>query len=411
MTDSAVNLVREYGSPLYVLDEEVLRENCRKYVSTIKENYPDFLVAYASKALSAIGILDVLAEEGLGADVVSGGELYTALKSKVKPENILFHGNNKSGQELEYAIQEKIKIVIDNGDELEKIIQIAEKLNKKVEVLIRLKPEIEAHTHDFIKTGQIDSKFGVEIRNLLKVVERINNAKNVDYLGLHAHIGSQIFDVEPFEELVRLLVQHSVEIRDALGIETKIINIGGGIGITYTASDDPPTIEDFILRITNKLKQECQKRGLDLPKLIIEPGRSIIGSAGVTLYTIGTIKEIKGIKTYLFVDGGMADNIRPMLYQAKYDFEIANKKDQEKLEKYTIAGKFCESSDILAENVMLPKAEVGDILLVKATGAYNYSMASNYNRFCKPAMVMVNNGKARLIIRREDFKDLIRNDL
>lgn len=406
-----VDLAGQFGSPLYVLDAASIRAACRAYRLTLKEYYPDFLVCYASKALNVIGLLDLLAEEGMGVDVVSGGELFAALKSKMNPASILFHGNNKSREELELAISNHIKIVADHDSEIELIAQIAKKLQTPVDLLIRLKPEIDAHTHDFVKTGLIDSKFGVDQKNLIATVQKIQQEPLLHFLGLHAHIGSQIFEIEPYEELVRLLVRHAKEIQKKVGLETSILNLGGGLGIYYTPHDDPPQIEELVRRISARIKLECQSQGLALPQLILEPGRSIIGKAGVTLYTVGTIKHIPDICSYLFIDGGMADNPRPMMYQARYSFELANKPTLPHDQIYTIAGKFCETGDILAKKVHLPTAEANDLLMVFATGAYNYAMSSNYNRFCKPAMVLVEKGEARLILKRETYADIVRNDV
>ncbi len=399
---TAAELAKEYGTPLYVVDETTLRDNCRRYTDTLKTHYPDFLVAYAGKANLNIGLLDILASEGLGVDVVSGGELYTALKSRVRPETIVFHGNNKSIEELEFALKSGIRVVADNPQEIETII----KLNLEARVMLRLKPEIEAHTHDYIKTGHIDSKFGIDKRDYLAIVKELKKHSKIEFLGLHSHIGSQIFDVQPYEDLVQIMVGHMEEVGGV-----KELNLGGGLGIRYIKDDDPPAIEEVVSKMALALKAACKTKNIPLPKLILEPGRSIVGSAGTTLYTVGAIKPVPGIKEYLFVDGGMADNIRPMMYQAKYTFALADKMDQPAKKSYAIAGKYCESGDVLAENVPLPEAAVGDVVAVFGTGAYNYSMASNYNRSCKPAMVVVNEGKSRVLVRRETMEDLIRCDL
>ena len=406
-----VDLAKEYGTPLYVLDEATIRENCRKYQRKIKETYPNSMIAYASKALSTISLLNILSEEEFGLDVVSGGELYTALKSKINKEKILFHGNNKSIEELRFAISEGVKIVIDNKTELERIIAITNELNTKTAVLLRIRPGIEAHTHDFIKTGHEDSKFGINKKDLIPYLKIINNESNLQFLGLHSHIGSQIFDIKPYEELISILLELTANVKHELNIEVPIINLGGGIGIQYLPDDDPPEINEFITRISRQMKKECARLNLKEPQLILEPGRSIIGTAGVTLYTVGLVKRISAYRSYIFIDGGMADNPRPLLYQAEYSFDIVNKAKDEKKSNYTIAGKFCESGDIIAKKIPLPFVEENDYLITYATGAYNYSMSSNYNRFCRPAMVLVNNGSSHLIIKRETYEDLIRNDL
>ncbi len=405
-------LAQESQTPLYVIDEATLRSNCQKYTYSLKNEYPNSLVLYASKALSTIGVLNVLAEENLGVDVVSGGELYTALQSKIDPKKIYFHGNNKSDEELAMAVENQIKIVIDNQTELTRVIELTKELKKEIGCLIRVRPGIEAHTHDFIKTGHEDSKFGVAISDLLPLITQIKDQKYVKFLGLHAHIGSQILDIEPYLALVSILAELTKRIKDELNITSEVINIGGGLGIQYLKTDDPPDISLTVAKVANHLKKELKKFGLPELQLIMEPGRSIIGRAGITIYKIGTIKKVSAKRTYLFIDGGMADNPRPLIYQSEYSFDIINKAELEKNAYFTIAGKFCESGDILAKHVALPcDVEVGDYLIVYSTGAYNYAMSSNYNRFCKPAMVLVNNGEAKLIVKRESLQDLIRNDL
>ncbi len=409
--EDLTDLAKHYGTPLYILDEATLRHNCQRFQNPLKKLYPNHLIAFAGKSCLTIGLLNLLAKEGLGVDVVSGGELYSALKSQMKKENIVFHGNNKSKEELSLAIQNEIRIVIDNHQELRNIKETARQLGKKAHVLIRIKPEIEAHTHDYIKTGQIDSKFGIDKRELLSTIKEILASSECEFLGLHSHIGSQIFDIAPYTDLVSLMSEKMVLLKKELGLEIRELNLGGGMGIQYIESDDPYEIESFLETTAKKLISECQKANLLLPKLILEPGRSIVGQAGITLYTIGAIKTIPGIKDYLFVDGGMADNPRPIMYKAKYSFAIANKAGFTPSHLYSIAGKYCESGDILAENILLPKADVEDILVVFSTGAYNYSMASNYNRCCRPAMIMVGKDSVQTIVRRETYHDLIRCDV
>lgn len=408
---SVLDLAKQYGTPLYVIDQATLEYNCRQYTDTLKKVYPNHLVTFAGKANLNVGLLNILAQEGLGVDVVSGGEIMTALKSNMKPENIIFHGNNKSCDELELAIKNEIKLMVDNAQELNNIIAITEKLGLTATLLIRLKPEIEAHTHDFIKTGQIDSKFGLDLKELIPFIQKIQQHKQLHFAGIHSHIGSQIFDCAPFEELAHLMVKHAVEIKNATGVSVDIINCGGGMGIQYVAQDDPPVMADYLEKMTTILKQECDKAGLKQPKLMLEPGRSIVGNAGVTLYSVGTLKSIPGVKDYIFIDGGMADNPRPMLYQSQYTFTIANKTTQPHTHTYAVAGKYCESGDVLTHQVKLPEAEVGDIVCVFGTGAYNYSMASNYNRCLRPAMVVVNETQSRLLVERETFEDILRHDL
>lgn len=403
-------LMDRYGSPLYVMDEQTIRNNCRMYTETLKTHYPNYLVVFAGKACMAVGLLNVLGEEGLGVDVVSGGELHTALKSKIPIPNILFHGNNKSLDELEMALKYSVRIVVDNEQELDNIVMLTERLNLRARILLRTKPEIEAHTHDYIKTGQIDSKFGIEKDALMPLVRKVKHNSRIHILGLHSHIGSQIFDMDPYLDLTGIMAEHTLNLTRELGRPIEELNLGGGFGIKYTHSDDPPVVADLLTAMIQRLKQEFEVRGLKLPKLILEPGRSIVGNAGVTLYTVGAIKDIPGVKTYLFIDGGMSDNIRPMLYQAQYTYDIATKANLPAGRKYAIAGKFCESGDVLTHEVGLPDAEVGDVVIVFDTGAYNYAMSSNYNRVPKPAMVVVRHGHSDVWIQRETLDDIIRND-
>jgi diaminopimelate decarboxylase len=407
---SLVELAEQYGTPLYVMDEPTLLQNCAYYTDTLALHYPHSQVVFAGKANLNLGLLNILADAGLGVDVVSGGELFTALKSRIKPENIVFHGNNKSHEELTLALQHSIRIVVDNQAELERIIHLSKSLGKKALISLRLKPEIEAHTHDYIKTGQIDSKFGIDKRELKAVISGILQENTLQLLGLHSHIGSQIFDIHPFEDLAEIMTDHMLMIKNEFGIELKELNLGGGIGIQYTTQDDPPHIPDYIARMTAKLKACCEAKGLAKPRLFLEPGRSIVATAGVTLYAVGALKDIPDIKTYIFVDGGMADNPRPMLYQSSYTFALANKANAEANSVYTIAGKYCESGDVLAKDIPLPKAEVGDTLLVFGTGAYNYTMASHYNRSAKPAMICVKQDESRVLVQRETYEDLLRFD-
>jgi diaminopimelate decarboxylase len=406
------DLAKKFGTPLYVLDEKDIRERCRAYKTLLKSKYPNSDIIYASKALSAIGLLKVISDEGLGIDVSSGGELYTALKAGVSSKTIYFHGNNKSRQEIEEGLAASVgRFVADNFEELKVLDELTIKDGKRAQVLIRVNPGVEAHTHEAVKTGQIDSKFGIGRDKVLDAVKAVSSMRSVKYAGLHAHIGSQIFDAEGYLTEIDVLLDIAKQGYDQLKIETKELNIGGGIGIQYVAADDPLKLEDFISAITKRLKERITALKLPMPKLILEPGRSIVGGAGVTLYRIGLVKEIPGIRKYVVVDGGMSDNIRPMLYGAKYEFVAADNMKADKTEKYTVAGRFCESGDVLAKDAELPKLEKGGLLAVLCTGAYNYSMSSNYNRVPRPAMVMVKDGKAKLILKRETYEDMARNDI
>lgn len=407
---SVRELINRFDSPLYVMDDATIRQQCRYYTRTLSDVYPNHMVVFAGKACLNLGILNLVAEEGLGVDVVSAGELWTALKSNVPIPSILLHGNNKSLAELEMALNYSVRIVVDHEEELQTILQLVEQRGLMARIMFRLKPEIEAHTHDFIKTGQIDSKFGIDQSDLLRLVRLVKDHPKIRLLGLHSHIGSQIFDSRPYLELADLMAMHTIRVSEELGRPLDEINLGGGIGIQYTGSDDPMPIPDMVSQLAFRLKDNFDRVGLRHPKLILEPGRSIVGSAGVTLYTVGAIKSIPGIKTYLFVDGGMADNIRPMLYQAQYSMCVANKATEPASNQYAVAGRYCESGDVLTHQVALAPVETGDIIAVFGTGAYNFTMASNYNRSPKPAMVLVGHQKATVWVERETLDDLIRLD-
>ncbi|MBU0502610.1 MAG: diaminopimelate decarboxylase, partial [Candidatus Margulisbacteria bacterium] len=395
-----LDLAQEFGTPLYVMDEATVRNRCRGYLDSFRKYYPNTEVAYACKALCTAGILKVVDSEGMCFDVSSGGEVYTALKSGIDPKKLYFHGNNKTRAELKMALEAGVgRIMVDTTQEIINLAQITKELGRPAEVMMRINPGIEAHTHEYIKTGLIDSKFGVPQNEIEEAVQFIQKREQIKLVGFHAHIGSQIFDTKPFVDETKLLI----ELTKRYGTEE--LNIGGGPGIAYQSSDEPPGIEAYAEQITKVLKGQTEA------KLVLEPGRSIVGNAGVTLYTVGAIKNIPDVRKYILVDGGMADNPRPILYQAVYDAKIANKANDQASEKVTIGGRFCESGDILIKDIKLPKVEVGDSLAVLSTGAYGYSMASNYNRVGRPAMVLVNNGQATLIVKREDYDDLVRNDV
>ncbi len=410
-----VSLAEEYGTPLYVFDEDQIRKNCRLYTESMKVFYGgNGLILYASKAFCTAAMCKIIASEGMGLDVVSGGELYTAHKAGFPMENIYFHGNNKSKAELELALSLGVgRIVVDNFDELHLLNQLCANVNKKAAVLFRIKPGIDAHTHDFIMTGQIDSKFGValETGEAIALLRKASTLKNIEIVGLHCHIGSQIFDLPPFCEAAQVMMNFIADIKEELGLTIKELNLGGGFGIQYTEHDDPISYDKYMKAVSKTVKETAETRGIPLPRILMEPGRSIIGSAGITLYNVGFVKEIPGIRNYLSIDGGMADNPRYMLYDAEYTFLLANRANEEKTNTYTVAGKSCESGDLLGEGISLPEARTGDILAVLATGAYNYSMASNYNRLPRPAAVMVKGGNSRVIIKRETYEDIVKNDV
>ena len=410
-----VELAKEYGTPLYVMDEQVIRNSLRRFHDSMNKYYDGKgEVHYASKAFSCMEMCRVVASEGDGLDVVSIGELYTAYKAGFPMDKVGFHGNNKTDEELTYALKYKVgHIIVDNISELHRLEGIAAEMNVKPNIMFRIKPGIDAHTHDFVKTGQIDSKFGfaLETGEAFEAVKEAVSCKNVHLSGLHCHIGSQIFDIAPFEEAAKVMLGFIAEIKEKLGFVIEGLNLGGGFGIKYLNEHDPAPFEVYLERVSSVVKNECARLNIDLPKMFIEPGRSIAAPAGITLYTVGARKEIPNIRTYISVDGGMADNPRYILYGSEYDAVVANKAGYDRTEKVTIAGKCCESGDLIGENMPLQHAESCDIIAVCATGAYNYSMSSNYNRLQKPAVVFVNKGKSRVVVKRETLDDIIRNDV
>lgn len=411
----AVELAKEYGTPLYVMDESLIRENCAQFRRSFEQYYHGAgLACYASKAFCCKEMCRIASEEGMGLDVVSIGELYTALSAGFPAGKIYFHGNNKSDEELRYALEQQIGcIVVDNPEELERLNALACELGKKPDIMFRIKPGIDAHTHDFIRTGQIDSKFGLalETGEAMQVLKQAVGMEHVHLKGVHCHIGSQIFDIEPFKLAAKVMLGFLADLKQQTGYEVEQLNLGGGFGIKYVPEDEPVPYEEYIKEVSAVVAEESKRLNIAQPFILIEPGRSIVGPAGVTLYTVGAVKEIPGIRTYVSVDGGMTDNPRYALYQSKYDMVIANAASAPKDTVVTVAGKCCESGDLLGEGVPLQKTKGGDILAVFATGAYNYSMASRYNRTGIPAVVMVRDGSHRLVIKRETLEDLIKNDL
>ena len=407
---STIDLVKEHGTPLYVIDEDLVRKNCREYINSFKVKENGNRVAYAGKAFLTMAMCKLIHEEGLYLDVVSGGELFTAYKSGFSMEQVLFHGNNKTLEEVEMGISLGVgRFVIDNFYEIENINEIAAKLNKVQKVYLRVTPGIEAHTHEYIQTGQIDSKFGFNIfsDDFMNAINRISELSNIEVVGLHAHIGSQIFDIKPYEDEVDVMLTLLKKVETETGIKLTELDLGGGFGIYYTEEDDPVSTEATCSAILKRAEEKVKELGMEMPILIIEPGRSVIGNAGSTLYTTGSTKDIEGIRKYVSVDGGMTDNIRPALYNAAYECEIANKMNEVEKEKVTIAGKCCESGDILLTDVTISKVESGDILVIPTTGAYGFSMSSNYNRIPKAAVVMVKKGESRIISRRQSYEDIL----
>ncbi len=411
----AVSLTKEYHTPLYVMEEDVIRSAMKSYRQSIDEFYGGRgLVCYASKAFSCKEIYRIAKEEQIGIDVVSAGELYTALSVNFPMENVCFHGNNKSPEELRMALENNVgRIVVDNLTELSLLSTIAKEMGKTAGVLLRVKPGVDAHTHSFIRTGQIDSKFGLalETGEAMEAVKAALNADNIKLLGLHCHIGSQILDVEPFVHTAEIMMNFLSDIKKETGATLTDLNLGGGFGIRYTDEDHPVPYHEYMKEVSVMVKGKAEELDFPQPFILMEPGRSIVGEAGTTLYTVGSIKKIPGIRTYVAIDGGMCDNPRYALYQSKYHMLLANRANAPITGTVTIAGKCCESGDLLGENVPLPKAETGDILAVLSTGAYNYSMSSHYNRNLTPPVVMVKDGKSRVIIKGETLDDIVRNDI
>ena len=403
-------LVQKFGSPLYVLDEESLRTACRQYRDAFKRYYPrESQVLYASKAWNCLAVCAIVRSEGLGIDIVSGGELYTALKAGLDPSKLYLHGNNKSLDELRLAIESSCTIVVDNWLELKTLATLTVDRQTPVRIMLRLTPGIECHTHEYIRTGHLDSKFGFDPNQVDELFEFVSQQSSLAFVGLHAHIGSQIFELQPHQDLGMVMVQWLSKAAQ-YGLTIQELNIGGGLGIRYTESDDPPSIDEWVKVVCESVVAACQEQNIPMPKLLSEPGRSLIGSACVTAYTIGGEKTVPGIRTYISVDGGMSDNPRPITYQSLYRAVVANRMSAPITTQVTIAGKHCESGDILIKEAQLPETRSGDILVVMATGAYNYSMSSNYNRLPRPAAVLVNAGEANVILQRETYEDLIRHD-
>lgn len=406
-------LSKEYGTPLYVIDEELVRSNCRRYYNAMKCEERGNRVTYAGKAFINMSMCNLVNEENLYLDVVSGGELYTAYKAGFPLERIYFHGNNKSDYEIDLGVRLGIgRFIVDNIHELEVLNSIVQEYGRVQKVYLRITPGVEAHTHEYIKTGQLDSKFGFPVIGDT-VYDAIKRAMELEYIelnGLHCHIGSQIFDLEPFEDTTEIMLNLINDIKETLGYEIKELDLGGGFGIYYTEGDKPKEIEEYCSVIINKADEICRKLNMNVPILSIEPGRSIVGNAGLTLYTVGAIKEIPNIRKYVSVDGGMSDNIRPALYSANYESLIANRVFDNSKEIVTVAGKCCESGDVLLNSIEMPRMETGDILAIMSTGAYGHSMANNYNRIPKAAVVSVSNGISKVMCKRETYEDLLRNE-
>ena len=405
------DLARRYGTPLYVLDETTLRATCRAYREALARHYPgEALALYASKANSSLAITALVAAEGLGLDAVSAGELLTAFQGGMAGERIVLHGNNKSREELALAVAHGVTVVADNWRDLELLAELAPGFPGPARLMLRFTPGIECHTHEYIRTGHLDSKFGFDLDQLEAVLQHLTSCPWARLTGLHAHIGSQIFELQPHRDLAAVLAD-ALALARSLGHPVEDLNVGGGLGIRYVASDDPPSIDAWVRTVAEAVVEACRERGLVLPRLLCEPGRSLVATAGVTLYEVGSRKPIPGLRTYLSVDGGMSDNPRPITYQSQYTALLADRPMAEPNETVTVAGKHCESGDVLLKDLALPPATAGDVLGVFATGAYNASMGSNYNRIPRPATVLVAEGSAELVQRREQPEDLLRYDV
>lgn len=408
----SLKLAKEYGTPLVVYDVSQIRNQIRAFKKVFEEEQVNYAVSYASKAFASIAIYQVANEEGAYTDVVSAGELYTAMKANFPMERVSFHGNNKSKEELEMAVKNHVgKIMIDNFYEINLLRQVLEEQDSEINVMLRITPGISAHTHEYDQTGQVDSKFGFDLKSgqADKALQEVLKNQRMHMLGIHAHIGSQIFELNGFEMAAAKLVDVAASWRKNYDYTAQVINVGGGFGIKYVQEDHPLKPEEFVKAIVKTIKDEATKHNFPLPEIDIEPGRSIVGPAGYNLYKVGSMKEIPGLVPYVAVDGGMGDNIRPALYQAKYETVLANDPQRKASQEFHVAGKYCESGDILAD-AKLPSLKAGDILAMLDTGAYGYSMASNYNRNPRPAVVFAEDGKAQVVIRRESLEDLVHLD-
>lgn len=408
-----VELAQKYGTPLVVYDVEQIRNQIRAFKKVFEKEKVAYAVSYASKAFACIAMYQVANEEGAYTDVVSAGELYTALKANFPTERISFHGNNKSLFEIEMAVKNHVgKIIIDNFHEIKLLDKVLREQDAKINVMLRITPGISAHTHEYDQTGQVDSKFGFDLESGQAdlALEQVLANSRMNMVGIHAHIGSQIFELNGFEMAAKKLMEVAENWRSQYGYTAKVINVGGGFCIKYTAEDNPLKPEEFVQAIVETIKKEAKEAAFPVPEIDIEPGRSIVGPAGYNLYTTGSCKVVPGYRPYVTVDGGMGDNIRPALYGAKYETVLATDLKAPLTEHVRIAGKYCESGDILAEDQALPATKSGSLLAMLDTGAYGYSMASNYNRNPRPAVVFVENCKAKLVIKRESLEDLVHLD-
>lgn len=407
-----VELANQYGTPLYIYDEETIRSIAKSYKDAFKD-YPKIKMMFASKAFMTKAMCRIMQQENFGLDLCSGGEIFTAKSANFNMENTLFNGNNKTYDEIVLALKSGVKTIsVDNFFELALLNNVAQAEDIVVNILLRITPGIECHTHEYIQTGQTDSKFGFDLTQIDEAIDLIKEEyKNLNLIGLHAHIGSQIFEKQVYYDEIDVLFKEIKRIKDKHSIILTTLNLGGGLGIKYTEDDTPISVYEIAETIIDSIKTNSKKYEIEEPVIYIEPGRSIAGTAGVTIYTAGSSKQVPNGRRYQAVDGGMADNIRPSLYQAAYTVEVANKPNETEKETVTIAGKFCESGDILAQDIELPVIEEGDVICFYDTGAYGFSMASNYNRVLRPAVVLVNNGKSDIIVDRQTYEQLCESDV
>lgn len=405
-----VELAEKYGTPLYLMDEDKTREHVRAYKTAMAKYFPSgSMPEFASKAFSCKQIYRIMAEEGIDIDVVSPGEIYTAVKAGFPMENSFFHGNNKTDDDIRFAIENKVGcFVVDGEDELLALDRIAGEMGVKQNILLRITPGIDPHTHKKISTGSVDSKFGtaIETGQAMEIVKKALSLNNISLCGFHCHVGSQVFDIQPFTDASEIMLDFIADVRDTLGYTAEILNLGGGLGVRYTEADPEIDYGEKIKEIAEILNSQCDQLMVPVPKILMEPGRSLVADAGMTLYTVGSVKEITGYKNYVSIDGGMTDNPRYTLYESPYTVVLASRANDEKNYTATVAGRCCESGDLIQENVKMPKPIRGEILAVLTTGAYNYSMASNYNRVGRPPVVMLNSKRDYIAVRRETLKDI-----
>lgn len=405
-----VDLAEKYGTPLYLMDEDKIREHVRAYKTAMAKYFPaGSMPEFASKAFSCKQIYRIMAEEGIDIDVVSPGEIYTAAAAGFPMENSFFHGNNKTDSDIRFAIENKVGcFVVDNEDELFALNRIAGEMGINQNILLRVTPGIDPHTHKKISTGSVESKFGtaIETGQAMEITKTALELQNVKLCGFHCHVGSQIFESQPFTDASEIMLEFIADVRDTLGYTAETLNLGGGLGVRYTEADPEIDYGEKIKEVAEILNSQCEKLGLPVPKILMEPGRSLVADAGMTLYTVGSVKEIKGYKNYVSIDGGMTDNPRYTLYESPYTVILADRANDEKDYTATVAGRCCESGDLIQEDVKMPKPRRGEILAVPTTGAYNYSMASNYNRVGRPPVVMLNSERDYVAVKRETLKDL-----